>query len=148
MKYPVLTAQTAIAKPAQTVREWFLSLQDHPERYRFASHEGFFFDEGGFGAVGARFHTIEHFSGLRMTLHFALSNIGDWHFSFDLQRPISGVWGTFGIEEVNENSSTLTLNVGSRSKIGRTVLHLPLIRQAVQKQIQAEVEHVRTCIQG
>ncbi len=36
--------------PAQA-RAWFLSLADHPERYRFDTHKGFSFNQGRIGEV-------------------------------------------------------------------------------------------------
>ena len=49
-------------------RDWFLSLEEHPERYRFATHEGIEFAGGNFGDVGARFRTREKFYFLKLEL--------------------------------------------------------------------------------
>ena len=48
-------AQAEVGVSLAQAQQWFLSLKDYPQRYRFATHEGVTFVAGDFGEVGARF---------------------------------------------------------------------------------------------
>jgi hypothetical protein len=143
MSSATLTAATHVPVDLETARAWFLSLQEHPERYTFESHAGFTFTEGDFGEPGARFQTEERFYGLRMTLHFELTDVSDTAFRFELRRPRLPVWGTFHLEPADDAGVNLRLIVGSETKAGATFLTLPLVQGAIRRQIQAEVDHIK-----
>ncbi|MGD2105751.1 MAG: hypothetical protein PVJ55_11645, partial [Anaerolineae bacterium] len=68
MREPVLSVQASVDVPTRAARDWFLSLEEHPERYGFDTHQGFQFVEGGFGEAGARFKTREKFLFLTLEL--------------------------------------------------------------------------------
>ena len=95
----ILEAKSAVAVSVAQARQWFLDLEAHPERYTLETHAGFAFTQGGFGQVGARFVTWERFYGLRLALHFDLTEVGKQHFRFDLLRPRFPVWGVYAIED-------------------------------------------------
>jgi hypothetical protein len=150
---PVIRAQTAIDVGLDEARQWFLDLEKHPERYQFATHAGFRFVQGDFGEVGARFETQERFYGLRLTLRFELSEVGSSSFHFRLLQPSLPIWGAFIIEPCppdtadQSNGVILHLDVGGTTKLGRRILNLPLVHSAIQRQIQAEVEHIKVSLE-
>jgi hypothetical protein len=147
-KEPVLKAETTIDVPINEARAWFLSLNRHPERYQFESHKGFTFTEGEFGEPGARFQTEELFHGIKITLKFKLTEVAERRFTFVLQSPIKGIWGYFELETLGETRTRLLLAIGSDSKARRMMLKAPLIRSAVQQQIQSEVDHIKTSMES
>ncbi len=140
-------AETSIHVPAEQARQWFLDLQTHPERYTFATHEGFTFTHGDFGEVGARFETRERFFGLRITLRFELTKIQRYQFHFRVLKPALPVWGAFVLEPLGGDKTRLRLEIGSEGRLGTWALNFPLVRRAVQRQIQGEVKHIRASME-
>lgn len=140
---PLLTAEVCIGVSPRQARLWFLSLSDHPERYQFESHAGFTFTEGRFGEPGARFQTEEQFYGMRLTLKFELTDVGEDQFTFRLLAPIRGIWGYFALSPAKSGFTNLTLAIGSERVLNRWFLKLPLVRGAVQRQINGEVAHIK-----
>ena len=143
MPTAALEAQTRVEVSQEAARRWFLDLKEHPERYQFETHAGFTFTQGDFGEVGARFETQERFYGLRLTLRFELTEVGETEVRFRVLRPPAPVWGAFILEAEGPQQTLLTLRIGSDSQLGATFLNLPLVRGAVQRQIQAEVDNIR-----
>jgi hypothetical protein len=140
---PVLQAISDIEVSQQQARAWFLSLADHPERYTFDSHAGFTFTEGEFGEPGARFQTTERFQGLTVTLKFKLTDVAQDRFTFSLLAPVRGIWGYFELQPAGAGATRLVLAIGSRRRLQRGLLKLPLIRRSVQQQIEGEVAHIK-----
>ncbi len=143
MPTAALEAQTYVEVSQEAARRWFLDLKEHPERYQFDTHAGFTFTQGDFGEVGARFETQERFYGLRLTLRFELTEVGDTEVRFRVLRPPAPIWGAFLLEAEGPQQTLLTLRIGSDNQLGATFLSLPLVRGAVQRQIQAEVDNIR-----
>jgi len=141
-----LKTVTTVEVPPSEAKQWFMALEEHPERYQFDTHAGFRFESGNFGEPGALFRTRERFHGIRLTLHFKLTTIGEWHFRFRLLRPPLPVWGTFVIAPLDEHTS-LTLEIGGASPLGRVILRLPLVRGAIERQIRGEVEHIKASME-
>ena len=145
----VITVQTSINVTAAQARAWFLSLQDHPERYRFATHEGFWFVQGDFAQVGARFATRERFYGLRLELLFELTGIEEAAFQFRLIRPAwLNVWGAFSVQELTPESSLLRLDIGATPRLGQWLLRFYPLAAAIRQQIAREVMHIRASMEG
>jgi hypothetical protein len=139
-----ITAETLVDVSPEAARQWFLDLQTHPERYTFDTHEGFTFTRGNFGEVGARFETQEHFFGLRLTLRFELTKVAHFRFRFRVLQPALPIWGAFVLELVDDAERTrLGLEIGSEGRAGTATLRLPGVRQAIQRQIQREVDHIQ-----
>lgn len=148
MDRPVLSADAAVDAPTDQVEEWFRSLQEHPERYQFETHEGFDFVEGGFGELGARFKTREKFLWFHLELLFELTAVRETSFSFHLIRPLSmGIWGRFRIEEADAVETRLFLEIGSRNRAGRLLLRFYPVAAAVRRQIAGEVNHIKSSIE-
>lgn len=145
---PVLMSKTHIDVNQQQAKTWFLSLSNYPERYQFDSHAGFTFTEGQFGERGARFQTEERFLGIRLTLKFELTDVAEDRFSFHLLAPVSGIWGSFELQPTHSGITSLTLSVGSDRRMNRWFLRLPLIREAVQRQIDREVAHIQQSMES
>jgi hypothetical protein len=143
MPTATVQAQTHVEVSQEAARQWFLELKEHPERYQFDTHKGFTFTQGDFGEVGARFETQERFYGLRLTLRFELTEVGDTEVRFQVLRPPVPVWGAFILEAEGPQQTLLTLRIGSDGQAGAAFLHLPLVHGAVQRQIQAEVDNIR-----
>lgn len=148
MDGPVLSTGVVVNGSTHDVREWFHSLQEHPERYQFETHEGFDFVEGGFGEPGARFRTRERFLCFHLELVFELTSVREASFSFHLTRPISmGIWGRFRTEEADATKTRLFLEIGSRNRVGRLLLRFYPVAAAVRRQIAAEVNHIKSSIE-
>jgi hypothetical protein len=148
MRRAILSAQTVVDVSVRQARDWFLSLEERPERYQFDTHEGFEFVEGGFGEVGARFKTRERFFFLKLELLFELTEMGESEFRFRLIRPGSlGVWGRFGIDADGEGSAVLSLSIGSESGLGQLMLRSSPVATAVGRQINAEVKHIKASME-
>jgi hypothetical protein len=143
----VIKAEATVNVSIAQARQWFMELGTHPERYQFETHAGFAFTQGGFGEIGARFQTQEQFYGLKLTLRFELTEVGDRHFRFRLIRPALPVWGTFVIEEAPGDNTNLSLAIGGTSRLGAWFLRFPLVRGAVQRQIRREVEHIKASME-
>ena len=143
IKMDFLKAEREVNVSAGQARDWFLSLKEHPERYRFSTHEGFEFVDGSFGQVGSRFKTGETFLFLRLELLFELTEIGGSWFRFRLIRPAwLDIWGAFFTRELSPESIVLRLEIGSSGRLGETVLGLPLVASAIREQITKEVVHI------
>lgn len=145
----ILKVETEVEVPVDAVRSWFLSLEDHPERYAFETHGGFEFQEGGFGEVGARFRTREQFLFLRLELPFELTEVRESGFVFRLVRPAAlRIWGSFEIEKKTQSQTLLLLQVGSETRAGRLFLRCYPASVAVREQIHREVVHIKQSVEG
>jgi hypothetical protein len=148
MESAVIKTEATLNVSIAQARQWFMELETHPERYQFETHAGFAFTQGGFGEIGARFQTQEQFYGLKLTLRFELTDVGDRHFRFRLIRPALPVWGTFVIEEAPGDNTDLSLEIRGTTRLGAWFLRLPLVRGAVRRQIRGEVEHVKASMEA
>ncbi len=150
MREAVLSARTSVAVTMAQARQWFLSLKEHPERYQFATHEGFEFVQGDFGAVGARFKTRERFFLLQLDLLFELTAVRDQAFRFRVLKPGGGrIWGEFRLQAVdNDERTLLSLDIGSETRLGRAVLRFCPVAAAVRRQIAGEVEHIQSSMEA
>ena len=144
----ILEAKLAVAVSVAQARQWFLDLEAYPDRYTLETHAGFAFTRGGFGQAGSRFVTWERFYGLRLALHFSLTEVGEQHFRFDLRRPPFPVWGVYAIEDAGEGAIDLALRVGGTSSSGEWFLRRPFVRRAIDRQIHAEVMHVKASMEA
>lgn len=142
---PIITAQADVQVDMQSARAWFLTLKTHPERYQFATHAGFRFTQGSFGEIGARFRTQEHFHGLQFTLRFILTQVEATRFQFRLEH--LPIWGAFTLDPQGAQSTRLQLDVGGNTSVGRCLLRCPPVYQAVKRQIQGEVAHIKTSME-
>jgi len=147
MQSTAIQAATTVNVDIVQARQWFVDLETHPERYQFETHAGFAFDEGRFGQVSARFHTHERFYGLRLTLHFKVVESQDQIFRFRLIRPPLPVWGAFIIKVADSGTTDLRLEVGGTTRLGLWFLQLPLVKGAIQRQIQGEVRHIKASME-
>jgi hypothetical protein len=144
----IVSAQTTVNVTVPQARDWFLALKDHPERYRFATHEGFQFVEGNFGQVGARFKTRERFYCLKLELLFELTEVNETGFRFQLIRPAwSRVWGAFIIQELTPELISLRLDIGSTTQSGGTLLKFYPLTAAICRQITGEVNHIKASME-
>ncbi|MGD2176301.1 MAG: hypothetical protein PVG71_00605 [Anaerolineae bacterium] len=148
MRREILTAQTVVDVPVEQARDWFFSLEEHPERYQFETHEGFEFVEGSFGEVGARFKTRERFFFLKLELLFELTEVGESEFWFRLVRPgPMQLWGRFDIDREGEERSLLSLAIGSETRVGQLTLRSFPVATAVHRQIHGEVGHIKASME-
>lgn len=138
-----LSAEANVDVGQEEARQWFLDLESHPERYEFATHAGFEFTQGNFGEIGAKFQTEERFLGLKTTLRFALTDLETYQFHFQLLRPALPIWGTFSLECISDHRTAVHLEIGSERSLGHFFLNFPLIRTAIHRQIQREVDHIK-----
>ena len=145
----VISAHRVVNVSLGQARDWFLSLNDHPERYRFATHEGIEFVQGNFGEVGARFKTREKFQFLRVELLFALIEVDEDSFRFQLIAPSwLHVWGAFRVQELRSGSVSLQLEIGSSTQRGGVWLRLYPISAAIRQQITREVVHIKASMES
>lgn len=143
MRKAILKVHTEVGVPVEAAREWFLSLQEHPERYSFETHEGFEFEKGGFGEVGAQFKTRERFLFAKLGLLFELKDVRERTFSFRLIQPSHlGIWGRFEIHG-NNGESSLWLYIGSETRLGQLMLRCYPVAATIHRQIRDEVCHIR-----
>lgn len=147
MESAVIKAEATLDVSIVQARQWFMELETFPERYQFETHAGFAFVQGNFGEIGARFQTREQFYGLKLTLRFELTEVGDRHFRFRLIRPALSVWGTFVIEETPGDNTNLRLEIGGITRLAAWFLQFPLVRDAAQRQIRREVEHIKASME-
>jgi hypothetical protein len=147
MESAAIKAEATLDVSIAQARQWFMELETFPERYQFETHTGFAFVQGNFGEIGARFQTREQFYGLKLTLRFELTEVGDRHFRFRLIRPALPVWGTFVIEETPGDNTNLRLEIGGITRLPAWFLQFPLVRDAVQGQIRGEVEHIKASME-
>ena len=148
MTSALISAQTRVGVSVAQARDWFLALKDHPERYRFATHEGFQFVQGNFGQVGARFKTREKFFFLRLELLFELTEVTETAFRFRLIRPgWLHVWCAFVVQEMSPDSISLRLDIGSSTETGARLLRFFPVRAAIRRQITSEVTHIKSSME-
>ena len=140
----MISAEKEVSVPVDRARDWFLSLEEHPERYRFATHEGIEFAGGNFGDVGARFKTRETFYFLKLELLFELVDVDESSFRFRLIRPAwMDVWGMFSMREIEPGSVMLRLEIGSDTRRGQWWLKLSPVAATIRQQITREVNHIK-----
>lgn len=143
-----MQAQTVINAPIERVRGWFLTLSDHPERYRFESHEGFVFTRGAFGEIGSEFYTREKFFGIMIKLRFRISDVKKDVFTLSCLPPLKGSWCRFALAAESPEHTCLTLDVNTERRLHAILLNLPGLRNAIQRQINAEVQHIKASIEN
>ncbi|MBN2006708.1 MAG: hypothetical protein JXA21_25365 [Anaerolineae bacterium] len=143
----MIVAATTIQVPQATVRSWFLALKDHPEQYQFDTHAGFEILTGNFGEIGSQFCTREILAGIPVTLHFSLEEVGQDHFRFRVRGNPLKIWGQFTLAAAPDQTTDLSLTVGSDTPWGRAALRFPLTHRAVHRQIQGEINHIQNAIQ-
>ena len=149
MREPILDVQTEVASPVDVVRDWFLSLKDHPERYAFETHGGFTFEKGGFGEPGATFTTRERFLFFPTELRFELTAVRERAFAFRLLKPAAlEIWGRFEIEEAGPQRSELGLRIGSETRVGQLLLRWYPVAAVVHRQICGEVRHIKRSVEA
>jgi hypothetical protein len=148
MRSAILNAAAVVNVSVEKARDWFFSLERHPERYQFATHEGFEFVEGSFGEIGARFKTREKFFCLKVEMLFEVKEVGESEFLFRLVRPGSlGVWGRFEIERDDQERSLLSLAIGSGTRFGHLMLRFFPVATAIHQQIHREVRHIKASME-
>jgi hypothetical protein len=151
----IIQAQTNVRVSVTEAQQWFLSLKEHPQRYRFATHEGFQFVEGDFGEVGAWFLTRETFLGLKQRLHFELTAVETADafasraaFRFRLLKPLGGrIWGEFSIRKAAPGAITLHLDIGASDRLGSVFLRFSPLAAVVRRQVQREVAHIKASME-
>lgn len=151
MSLTTINAETVVEVSADQARDWFWSLKDHPERYRFATHEGFEFVRGDFGDVGSRFRTKERFSFLKLELVFELIEVdyGQRSFRFKLINPSwVPVWGEFRVRELSPDSAALQLEIGPSNQSGQFWLSFKPVAAAIRQQITQEVVHIKASMES
>jgi hypothetical protein len=145
----VISAEREVNASVYQAREWFLSLKDHPERYRFGTHEGIEFVEGNFGDVGGRFKTREKFHFLTLELLFELVEVDDVSFRFRLIRPAwMDVWGRFSMLELSPGAILLRIEIGSDTQRGGAWLKFSPVAGAIRAQITGEVDHIKESMES
>ena len=145
----MISAEQVINVPVERARDWFFSLKDHPERYRFATHEGIEFLQGDFGEVGARFKTREKFYFLKLELVFELVEVDEASFRFRLIKPSwMGVWGVFKLRALSPESVALQLRIGADTQAGEVWLRFYPVAAAIRGQITGEVNHIKESMES
>jgi hypothetical protein len=148
MPLTTISAQTVVNVSVSQAQDWFLSLKDHPERYRFATHAGFEFVQGNFGDVRARFKTREKFYFLKQELLFELVEVDEASFRFRLLSPSwLHVWGAFIVQELSLKSIALRLEIGSTTQYGQLWLRFYPLAAAIRRQITQEVTHIKASME-
>ena len=148
MEHVLLEARTAVSIGADLVRQWFEELETFPERYQFETHAGFVFTSGTFAQVGACFRTREQFYGVPIVLHFELTEVSEYQFTFRLIRPALPVWGAFLIQQEADDTTVLSLVVGETARQAAWFLRVPFIRAAVERQICGEIANIKSSIES
>ncbi len=94
--------------------------------------------------MSSRFETEEIFSGLR-TCGFASRSgvVTADQFCFVLLAPLSAIWGRFRLTPQGTNQTELQLEVGSSHITRRLILTCPVVRTAIQHQIDRETAHIK-----
>jgi hypothetical protein len=145
----LISAQREVGVSIDEARDWFLSLKDHPERYRFETHLGLEFIRGDFGQPGARFKTREKFYSLRLELLFELVEVDERVFRFRVvSLPRLNIWGAFHVEGLRPEAVRLRLEIGSNSTLGRALLGFYPAETAIRRQITREVEHIQESMES
>jgi hypothetical protein len=149
MSQPSISAQQEVDVTIDEARNWFLSLKDHPERYRFETHMGIEFLEGTFGEAGARFKTREKFLFLTTDLRYELVEVDERSFAFRLlNMPWFHIWGVFRVKERNAHSVLLALEIGASQSLGRSFLAFYPVQNAVNEQVHREVAHIKQSMES
>jgi hypothetical protein len=149
MSMPTISAQTVVSVSADQARSWFLSLDDHPERYRFGTHDGFEIVQGSFGDVGSRFKTREKFYFLKLELLFELIEVDETSFRFRLiHTSWPQVWGAFLMREMEPASVSLQLEIGPTTRLGAFWLKFYPVAAAIRQQITSEVVHIKASMES
>ena len=145
----VISVEREVNVSVDRARDWFLSLEEHPERYRFATHEGIVFAGGNFGNVGARFKTREKFYFLKLELLFELVDVDENSFRFRLVRPAwMDVWGRFSVWELRPGSVIMRLEIGSDTRRGQWWLKFSPVAATIRQQITREVDHIKESMEA
>ena len=149
MSAPTISAQAVVSVSADQARSWFLSLEDHPERFRFGTHDGFEIVHGNFGDLGSRFKTREKFYFLKRELLFELVEVDEISFRFRLIRPSwPQVWGSFLMRELEPASVSLQLEIGPTTQVGAFWLKFYPVAAAIRQQITSEVVHIKASMES
>jgi hypothetical protein len=145
----MISAEEVINVSTEQARDWFFSLEDHPERYRFDTHNGIEFVQGNFGKVGARFKSREKLSVLKTELLFEVTEVGETWFRLKLINPSwVDAWATFSIQELSPDSVSLQIEIGSDTQRGQSWLKFPPVKNAIRKQITSEVDHIKESMES
>lgn len=146
---PIISARQEVDVSTDEARDWFLSLKDHPERYRFETHQGIEFLQGTFGEVGARFKTREKFIFLTLDLYFELIEVDEGSFGFRLiNLPWLHIWGAFRVKQLSAQRVVLALEIGSGRPLGRSLLTFYPVKMAVNGQVRREVAHIKQSMES
>lgn len=144
----ILGVEIPVDAPVDAVRDWFLSLEEHPERYAFDTHAGFEFEHGSFGEPGARFSTREKFYFVTLRLLFELTDVRQRAFTFLLLRPaFLEIWGRFEVEELPGGRSSVALRVGSETRVGQLLLRFYPVAAGIHRQVCGELRNIRDSIE-
>jgi hypothetical protein len=149
MSQPIVSAQQEVNVSIDEARDWFLSLKDHPERYRFETHQGVEFLQGTFGEEGSRFKTREKFTFLTIDLQYELIEVGEGLFGFRLVNlPWFHIWGVFRVKELSAHRVVLALEIGASQPLGRSLLTFYPVKMAVDGQVHREVAHIKQSMES
>jgi hypothetical protein len=149
MSQPVIRAEQEVNVTIDEARNWFLSLQEHPERYRFETHMGIEFVKGTFGEAGTRFKTREKFLFLTIDLQYELVEVDERSFAFRLLNlPWFHIWGAFRVKKRNAHNVLLALEIGASQPLGRSFLSFYLVKTAVNGQVHREVAHIKQSMES
>jgi hypothetical protein len=145
----MISAEEVINVSTEQARDWFFSLEDHPERYRFGTHDGIEFVQGNFGEEGSRLITREKLSFLRLKFLFEVAEVGESSFRLRLVKPAwVNAWVAFSTQELSPDSVSLQLEVGSYTELGQRWLKFPPVKNAIRKQITSEVAHIKEAMES
>lgn len=106
------------------------------------------FTYGAFGEIGSEFYTRERFFGITIKLRFRISDVKNEVFTLKCLPPLKGSWCTFALASEAPARTCLTLSVGTEKRLYAKLLGLHSLRHAIQRQIDAEVEHIKTSIEN
>ena len=145
----MISAEEVINVSTEQARDWFFSLEEHPERYRFDTHNGIEFVQGSFGKVGSRFKSHEKLSILKTELLFEVTKVDETWFRLKLIYPSwADAWATFSMQELGPDSVSLQIEIGSDTQRGRSQLKFPPVKNAIRKQITSEVAHIKEAMES
>ena len=145
----MISAKRVVNVSVEQARDWFYSLEDHPERYRFATHEGIEFVQGHFGEVGSRFKTRERFIFLKLEFLFEVIDVGETSFRLRLVEPAwVDAWVAFSMRETGPDSVALEIGVGSDTKRGQRWLRFPPVMNSIRRQITSEGAHIKESMEA
>ena len=145
----MISAEEVINVSTEQARDWFFSLEEHPERYRFDTHNGIEFVHGSFGKVGSRFKSREKLSILKTELLFEVTKVGETWFRLKLINPSwADAWARFSMQELSPDSISLQIEIGSDTQRGRSWLKFAPVKNAIRKQITGEVAHIKEAMES